>query len=355
MEERLLDAVLLTSPENVFYATGYTALPSSGNPILYTLRNRLPYFALVTAEGEVTLGCWGFSAEGVEFGVDRLRGFNESTEAGAMLVEELKRLGPGARIGIESSCPAHVCRLAGTVSPDLDDADPVMNALRRIKSPAEFDLIRASTTIIETAVERLYEELELGMSRLDVMRRAREHTAALGATGLSHLTFSFGQSNPEIAIDEPLTSDTLVTLDIGAILDGYCSDSRRYAYTGPVPDASAETYRHMVEIVDAVGALLIPGARYSDIFATALDLQAERGVVGLERLTHVGHHIGLETEEEWLTDVPDRTLAAGMAINIELYTLDPAGQQIGNEETYLIGPAGPERISILEREIRSIR
>ena len=43
--------MLLSSPENVFYTTGYTALPSSGNPILYTLRNRLPYFSHVDSEG----------------------------------------------------------------------------------------------------------------------------------------------------------------------------------------------------------------------------------------------------------------------------------------------------------------
>ena len=68
-------------PENVFYTTGYTALPSSGNPILYTLRNRLPFFSYVDPEGEVTLLCWGFSAEGVNFGADRIVGINSFAEA----------------------------------------------------------------------------------------------------------------------------------------------------------------------------------------------------------------------------------------------------------------------------------
>ena len=45
LRERGLAAALLTSPENVFYTTGYTTLPSAGNPILYMLRNRLPYYA----------------------------------------------------------------------------------------------------------------------------------------------------------------------------------------------------------------------------------------------------------------------------------------------------------------------
>ena len=82
-----LDGMLLTSPENVFYTTGYTCLPSSGNPILYTLRNRLPYFSHVDSEGRVTLLCWGFSAEGVNFGIDELIGINDFAEALAAVRE----------------------------------------------------------------------------------------------------------------------------------------------------------------------------------------------------------------------------------------------------------------------------
>src|SRR5882757_6706226 len=56
MERRGIRTLLLTSPEDVFYTTGYTALPSSGNPILYTLRNRLPSFSVIDADRrQVTL------------------------------------------------------------------------------------------------------------------------------------------------------------------------------------------------------------------------------------------------------------------------------------------------------------
>ena len=55
LREQGAAGMLLTSPENVYYTTGYTCLPSSGNPILYTLRNRLPFFSHVDAEGQVTL------------------------------------------------------------------------------------------------------------------------------------------------------------------------------------------------------------------------------------------------------------------------------------------------------------
>lgn len=352
---RGLDAIVLTSPENVFYTTGYTSLPSSGNPILYTLRNRLPHFATVTREGEVTLMCWGFSAEGVEFGIDDLRGFNDFAGAVASLEAELDRFGHNAAVAVESTAPRYVNVLVDERWPGrVADADTVMAELRLIKTAREMELIRKSTSIIESAVDSLYDEIELGMSRLDVMRIARGRMIELGATGFSHLTFSFGRANPEIAIDEPLEPETLVTLDLGAIYEGYCSDNRRYAFTGPLPQEIDEPYRKMVAIVDRVGEMLVPGARYADIFAASIDLHRQYGVDLLGRFTHVGHNIGLETEEEWLDDATDKVVKEGMAINIELYTHASTGEQIGDEETFLVGADGAERISVMPREIRSV-
>lgn len=358
MRARGIHGMLLSSPENVFYTTGYTALPSSGNPILYTLRNRLPFFGYVDAQGEVTLLCWEFSAEGVRFGADRLVGINDfdgAVRALGDLVREHAR--PGAALAVESTCPQYALDVVCDALGDgcrTTRADEVMDALRLIKSAEELALIRRSTEIIEAAVDELFGAVEIGMSRLDLMQTARSLLVARGATGISHLTFSFGQANPEIAIDEPLGRDALVTLDLGAIYGGYCSDNRRYAYTGRLPDELQRRYETMVSIVDDVGALLVPGATHADIFRRALELHEERGVPPLGRFTHVGHNIGLETEERWLDDAQDAEIRAGMAINIELYSMAESGDQIGDEETYIVSDAGPERVTKLPRVIRTI-
>ena len=128
-----------------------------------------------------------------------------------------------------------------------------------------------------------------------------------GASGISHLTFTFGGVQPGDRDREPLERGSLVTLDLGAIVGGYCSDNRRYAYTGELPDQRREKrYDTMVSIVDDVGAMLVPGAKHGEIFRRALDLHDERGVEPLARFTHTGHNIGLETEERWLADSPGR-------------------------------------------------
>ena len=62
MQERKLDGLFLTSPENVFYVTGYPCLPGSGNPIIHALRNMDPYFVFAGSDGQVILLCWGPAA-----------------------------------------------------------------------------------------------------------------------------------------------------------------------------------------------------------------------------------------------------------------------------------------------------
>jgi Xaa-Pro aminopeptidase len=356
MREDGIGALLLTSPENVFYTTGYTSLPSAGNPILYTLRNRLPYFAYVGEDGSTTLMCWGFSTEGVDFGADEIIGFN-SFPAALEALQRLLRARVRGTLAVEDTCPRYVLEAidnAGIARTRLASADATLDALRLIKSPAEIALVRRSTEIIETTASELFPLLRPGMSRSEIMLEARTRLLRNGANGISHLTFSFGDSNPEVEADEPLAPGRLITLDLGGILDGYCSDNRRYAHLGPIPPTLQARYDTMVAIVDGVGAALLPGSTYREVFARALQLFDQHGIELMARFTHVGHNIGLETEEEWLVDDPGLVVREGMVINIELYSHDEQGQQVGDEETYVIGPDGPERISLLPRVIHEI-
>lgn len=352
--EEDLAGVLLTSGENILYATGYPAVPSAGNPILYALRSRYPAAAYVDREGTVTLLCWGYSAFGVEFDVDEVVGFTHEAE-GYESLERMLRDKPAGRIGVEPSCPRHVLQTVERAgrSADVTDAGQLMTGLRVIKSDAEIAAIQRSTDVIEKTVAELYELLEPGMSRLALMDEARRRAIANRATGISHITFSFGQQNPEHAIDEPLEEGFLATLDLGAIVDGYCSDNRRYAFAGEIPAELQDRYERMVAVVDGIGAALVPGATYADVFARARELHTEHGFEMHEHATHVGHHIGLETEEEWITNDRAKTIKPNMVINIEQYSFE-TGPPIGDEETFVVGTDDSRRISILPREIHRV-
>jgi len=357
MQERDLGVVLITSPENVFYTTGLPCLPVSGQPMIYNLRNRLPFFSLIDCEGRTTLLCWGYAAEGISLDADDVVGFKNREEAVECLKSLLRdKLSKCWSLGVESSCPYYVLDvIKETAHPEnsvLVVVDDLMARLRLIKSKKEIALVTQATQIVQKTLRDLYDVMSVGMSRLELLREARYRMFKYGATGISHLTCAFGGTNPEVAIDETLDEHKLVTLDLGAICDGYASDNRRYVYTGAVPDAILERHGKTVEIVDTLGAALVAGNKFSKIHQLASELCAKEDIQ--LAYDHVGHSIGLETEELRLTAETDIRIEQGMIVNIELFSKLETGQSIGDEETYVIDKTGPTRITSLSREIRSI-
>ena len=154
MQQRGLDGILLASPENVFYTTGYTTLPSAGNPILYTLRNRLPFFSYVDARGRrdaAVLGVRGRVGRVRCRSRDRLQRLRRS-DGRAHAARGRSHCGSGETLGVESTCPYSVLQVLGEARGKDEPVvvvDDVINRLRLIKSPAEIALLERSIQIVE--------------------------------------------------------------------------------------------------------------------------------------------------------------------------------------------------------------
>lgn len=349
------DGLLLTSPEAVYYTTGYPALPGNGNPILHALKNQLPFFVYLGADGHLALLCWIGATFGFSFEVDEVRPFFDRQSASDELRDFLRdRLAPQARVAIESTCPYAVSQIVGEVTSasPVASADDMLLTQRLIKSPHEIALMRRATAIVEAAVADLRGQITIGATRLGVIQAAKRALLAHGATGIGHTTIAFGTSNPEIAFDEVLGPNQTVTLDLGAVVDGYCSDNRRLLYTGAVPTELRALHQTMGAIVAQVGDALLPGTPFADLFTRANQLYEERNLPPF--FLSVGHSIGLQTEEVWITAESPYIVQPGMVLNIELYTATPEGANIGDEETYLITDAGPERLTLSDPAIIGI-
>lgn len=352
MEERELDALLLSSAENVFYTTGFPALPGSGNPIVFALRNQLPSYSFVGADRRITLLCWGGAWLGVEYEVDDVRPFftrEMAVDVFAELVDE--QLAEGGRVGVEWTLPLAVARLIEGRAPgvELVVADDLFGDLRLIKTPAEIGRIRAATRLVEQTVKELVPLLRPGMGRLELIREAKSRLIAGGADGVDHVTIAFGAANPEVALDERLEADQLVTLDLGAVCGGYVSDDRRYVYTGAVPPELREVHGAVCHAVAEVGAALRPQATFASLHALAGELFERLELVPL--FLHVGHSLGIEVEERWITGDDQTVLRPGMVLNIELYTPTGEGVLVGDEETFVVTEGEPERLGTLSADI----
>lgn len=352
IKERKLDGIFLSSPENVFYTTGYPCLPSSGNPIIYVLRNQLPFFAFLGADGQIALLCWGGAAMGIDYGADDVRmSFTYQMSVDDLTGFITEKLQPGCTVGVESTFPYYAAQiLQEHAKPaSLVIADDILHQLRLIKSAAEIERIRRSTQIVDQTVLELAQNLRLGMSRLQLIQEAKYRMIQNGADGVDHVTVAFGTANPEVALDEALEPNQIVTLDLGAVYRGYVSDNRRLAYTGSVPPALKKLHGKLCRVVAEMGKALRPGRTFAELHAYAYELYAKVGVDPL--FLHVGHSIGLQVDEHWILGDDPTKVEKGMVLNIELYSASDEGVMIGDEETFVVTDGEPEKLSSLPVEI----
>lgn len=350
-----LDGLLLTSSENVYYASGLPTLSGSGNPILFALRHQFPASVYLAANGQATLFCWIGATMGFDFPVDEVRSSFNQESALAELHDFLSAtLQPGAKLGVESSCPLAVVRVLQEFVPveALAISDEILLKLRLCKTERELALLRRATAIVEATVENLRAYLRPGLSRLHLIGLAKRLMLEHGADGIGHTTIAFGSSNPEIAYDETLAENQLVTLDLGAVVEGYTSDNRRLFYTGSIPDDLQQLHATMCEIVSRVGHSLKPGVAFADLYNLASELYLSHDLPPL--FLQVGHSLGLQTEEIGIASNSMYTVQAGMVLNIELYTASEDGAPIGDEETFIVTHEKASRLTVSDPAIQSV-
>ena len=117
--------------------------------------------------------------------------------------------------------------------------------------------------------------------------------------------------------DVPIARGTLVTLDIGARLDGYCSDCTRTWATGELPDDLAEVYELVRRAQEAALAAVRPGPEGREVDAVARDIIDAAGHG--EHFGHgLGHGVGLEVHEApRLARTGEARLVAGNVVTVE--------------------------------------
>jgi len=159
-------------------------------------------------------------------------------------------LAPGAsRVGFEAAhlsvaALGELTEAAGTV--ELVPLSGVVEQLRVVKDDDEVAAIRRSAALLETIYERIAGEGLAGRREVDVAWRVHELLHEMGATGVSFDPIVASGDAGALPHAEPrdraIEVGDLVTLDIGGVLDGYCSDCTRTFATGPVAEDLAEIY-----------------------------------------------------------------------------------------------------------------
>lgn len=174
-----------------------------------------------------------------------------------------------------------------------------------LKSAKELDRMRAAGRIVHETHQMLKEAIRPGVTTRELDRLAerfiRKHGATPSFKGYNGFKGSICTSVNEELVhgipgDRVLQDGDLISLDIGACLDGYHGDS---AWTYPVGNISEEAARLLKVTEESLFAGLDqakPGNRIGDI-AHAVQTVAEGAGFSIVR-EYVGHGVGQELHEE---------------------------------------------------------
>ncbi|MFM7718510.1 MAG: aminopeptidase P family protein [Actinomycetota bacterium] len=206
---------------------------------------------------------------------------------------------------------------------ELVPTDGVVEALRRVKEPAEIDRIRVAQEATDVAFEAvvLGGGLVEGMTERDLAWALERAMRDAGADGLAFdVIAAFGEQAAEphhAPSDRTLRRGDVVKTDFGALVDGYHADMTRTVAFGE-PDPRLREIRDLVAASQAAGiAAVRPGATLGDVDRASRSVIEDAGLG--ERFPHgLGHGVGLDIHEDpFLRPARDEVLLAGTVVTIE--------------------------------------
>ncbi len=239
----------------------------------------------------------------------------------------------------------------------LEGAGGTVEKLRRVKDEAELAAIAAVAELADEIWSWSLQRGLVGRTELEVARAAEARMRELGAEP-SFPTIVAAGPNGALPHAEPgerrIGSGELVVFDMGAKLDGYCSDGTRTFATGEPGGEAREVYTTVLGAQEAALAAVRSGARGEEVDGVARELIVAAGHG--ERFGHgLGHGVGLEVHEEpRVSQRSEDVLAAGEVVTIEPGIYLPGKLGVRIEDLVVVTEDGHRNLSSLPKALTLI-
>jgi Xaa-Pro aminopeptidase len=211
------------------------------------------------------------------------------------------------------------------------NADPLLVAMREVKSAAELALIQKAIDITATAHKAAMKRILTATNEKQVHATIEHAFLEGGADGWGFPSIvAAGENGTTLHYEHnnaPIAREALLVADIGAEVRGYTADvTRTFPADGTFSDAQREIYQAVLTAQNEVMPLMRPGTLWRDIHSKALDTVgrelAKLGLIAenvpaqarLYFMHGLGHPLGLQVHDVF---DPDRKLEAGMVITNE--------------------------------------
>jgi Xaa-Pro aminopeptidase len=304
MAERELDSLLVTNLLNVRYLTGFTGTNGA---------------CIVTPDERLFFTDFRY----VQQAREQVPDF-ERIEAGRDMLSDLAtRLNGRAGFDDDDLSVAAHRKLTEAVREgvELVPAGGLVERLRARKDESEVAAMSAAAEISTAAYHSLRERGLAGRTEREVAVGLVRFMEDSGAEGPSFSPIvasgAHGALPHAVPRDVEIPRDTLVVIDMGAIVDGYCSDCTRTIATGSLGDDVLEVYELVRRAQEEALGPTVAGAECRAVDAVAREIIDAAGHE--EHFGHgLGHGVGLEVHEApRLGKTAEGSLETGNAVTVE--------------------------------------
>lgn len=338
------DVLMVSSPVNVRYLTGYTG--SNG-------------LVLIGSDARVFLTDFRYveqSAAEVGDAFDRRIVLQELIEA----VDETLPAGTH-RLAFEDahvSVRAHARLRELLEGIELVAAGDPVEALRLVKEADERRRIAEATKLADTALRTIMERGLVGRTERQIATALEREMIDLGAERVSFEPIVAAGAQGALPHGKPrdveIAAGELVVIDWGAELDGYCSDCTRTLATGPLDEEARRAYDLVYEAQLAGLAAVRDGVSGRDADAAAREVIDGAGHA--EHFGHgLGHGVGLEIHEApRLSRRSESVLATGNVVTVEPGVYVPGRFGVRIEDLAVVTEAGAEVLTSVPKDLITV-
>jgi Xaa-Pro aminopeptidase len=341
LPELKIDGLLVSSPANVRYLTGY----SGSNGILLVTKAESHFFTdpryAIAAAQQITC---------------KVHIEKKPLLVAAVGIIKRKRL---KKIGFESAWLRYEDYLKVKeelpLGYGMHPVGRIIEELRMVKSASEISLIRQSVATNSEAYSKTIRRVHAGAREMDIAAELDYQMRALGAEKAAFETIVAAGVRSALPHAHPTThrlgENEVLLIDMGASQEGYASDMTRVAHTGTPPKRILKLYKAVLEAQLAALASIKAGVTTGQVDAAARNV-LKRHELDRAFVHSTGHGLGLEIHEPPRIARKDKTrLQAGMAITIEPGAYIDGLGGIRIEDTVLVTEHGCEVLTATPKDL----
>ncbi len=319
IEQAGIDAFLVSSRENYIYLSGFTG--TSANLLITSDRAYLLTDFRYTRQAGI---------QSPHFEIVETKDMN-MTLGSLIKANNIKRLGFEASEMTYKRYSAMKEKFSETMLVPCDD---LIEGLRVIKDEMELDLIKKAVEIADNAFTHILGFIKPGISEKDVAFELEYFVRKNGGTKMSFETIvasGVRSCMPHgVASDKIIMENDVVTLDFGAVYNGYCSDMTRTIFVKNASDEMLKIYDIVLKAQKKAASGAFKGMTGIQIDNIAREIISSAGYA--DNFGHgLGHGVGLNIHEEPRLSLTGNTVMENnMVVSIEpgIYINDFGGVRI---------------------------